>query len=212
MIRIFRTIYLVSWLCFLCFSCVITKYVNYENDCLSHNPNWKIYADMRHLKDLLIRVDSLNHKGTVKKNLGNRVVNFEFFELFTTMNRELPKPAVPNSNLKPRFVEKNIQINLYVSDTLDEQVIKILKKDESNDNIEKGYIGHNNFLYINNYQSGSYWLVNLHTKIAYKLEQDEENLQYTYRALKDFVKNGCYQGIQILTGGGVFSFGDTLGF
>ena len=210
MVSVFKSMFLFSCLSFSCFSCVITKYVNYEKGCLRHNPNWKLYVDMPPLKDLMIRVDSLNHKGKIKTALSESMINFHLFELFVTMNRELPKPFVPTANRKPRFTEEMIQINLYVSDTLDESTIIMLKREDSNDNIEKGYIGHNSFLYVNDYQSDTYLLVNLRTRIAYKLEQEEENLQHTYRALNDFVKKECYQGIQFLTAGGTFSLGDYL--
>jgi hypothetical protein len=192
-------------------SCVVTEYVNIDKDCLQHNPSWKVYFDVLPLRDLSLRVDSLSYGGVYKDTIVGNVVNSQCFKLVLAMNKQLRGSFVPNSNRKPRFGLKNIQIDLYVSDTLSESVIENLQMEGSNKNIERGYVKNHSFLYINDYENHNYYLlVNLRSRRAYRLQENVENKQYSMENLDSFMKSGCYQGIRFLTIGGAFSFGDYL--
>jgi hypothetical protein len=190
-------------------SCVTVKYVSTDINCLPNNPKWELHFEQSHLKGVMLRVDSFSYVGGMNDNLGNNFIHFERYALFLKMNTKLPGPPVFNPNRKPSYRKEDIQINLSVSDTLDVEFIENIKKEDSNKSIEKGYIGRNAFIYINNYDNtDEYVLINLNSRVAYKLEQDKDNLKHTNRGLNAFVENGCYQGIVFLAKGGNYSIGD----
>ncbi len=190
-------------------SCVVTKYSDCSTNALPNNPKWEMHYDVHSLRDLMLRVDKLTHIGTVKDSLMGYFINFERYELLVTMKQQLPGGPIFNPYRKPQYRNEDIQINLWVSDTLSDSIIANLKKEDPNEHIEKGYINQHNFLYINNWENTDvYILINLHSKRAYKLEQDKENLRRTYRSLDSFVRYNCLQGIQFIGKNGAFSFGE----
>jgi hypothetical protein len=208
-----KVIVLISFFLFVLMSCVTQKYHTTTAECLTNKPNWKTYYDVLPLRDLLIRVDSLAQNRKIKESLWGNTISFDYYDLYVTMDRQTTSRPLFGADFNPEYTAQMVKINLFISDTLDDSVIANLKKEASDRNIEKGYIGNSSFLYINDYNNrDSYFLLNLHSKKAYRLMQDVENAKYTYRSLNAFVKNGCLQGIQFIAKDGAYSLGDYLMF
>jgi hypothetical protein len=204
-----KFVFLLLMICFS--SCLATKPVNVNNICLPNSPKWKVYYETDALRDIYIRTDSIKFKGTIWNNLADRKILFQRYELFTEMNVEQSGSTISNPDRVPFYQNRQVQIDLYVSDTLEDSIIDELRSHDTNIDIEKGYFGHKRFLYINDYDYfRAYFLVNLKNKRAYKLEQNGENSKYCDRCINYFIEKGCRQGIQFIVDSEMFSFGDCL--
>ena len=198
-------------------SCTRTKYINFDTIHLLNNPEWRIYDTINALKDLEIRSDSMAYQGEKVEDLYGNQLTFEHYKLFLTMNVRSSGPPVrphPSMHYRWSYMPEDIEVDLLVSDTLSADALSSLKKESTDVNIEKGYIGKNSLLYINDYHyEYQYLIINLKNRRVYKLKQAENNIKYTHRSiLDDFVANEHYKGIQfiIVSYQRVYSIGDCL--
>lgn len=205
--RFFLTVTIISFLT----ACSTIKTSNKDIVYLPNMPVWKT-SHFPKLSDLLIRCDSIKAFGSMKDSAYIGIVNFDYFLMYVDMNVERSSGISHPSKYKRKYQRESIVIDLLVSDSLSSLAIAAFQKEDKNINIEKGYFGHNNFLYINDYNNESYLIVNLVNKRVYKLKQNDKNFNTHSGCINAFIMSEDYQGIRFFLKetGGTYSIGSHL--
>jgi hypothetical protein len=135
-----KIVFFIYMICMVHCSCIRTRYINCGTNYLVNYPRWELFFNNPALKALMLRVDTVRKVGNLDRNLGNQTVNFEFYQLCVAMNIEggcrggVSPSAEKLRTYRISYQPEDVKINLFVSDSLNDTIIKTLKTESLDKN------------------------------------------------------------------------------